>query len=138
MLKLSTRSRYGLRAMVQLAGHFGRAPLNLAAISEEQGISRKYLHALLTALKDDGLLRSVRGAQGGYVLTRDPAKTTVAEVVEILEGALAPVDCVTNHAICGRARDCKVRPLWESLRRAMMDVLEKTTLADLSGTGSRR
>ncbi len=130
-MKLSTRTRYGLRALVDLASRHQKGPVMLRIIAESQGLSKKYLDNIFTALRLAGLVRTVRGARGGYLLARDPADISVAEVVEALEGDLNPVDCVEYPQACDRSLECVTRELWTELRHAMVQVLESKTLADL-------
>jgi Rrf2 family protein len=131
MLKLSTKGRYGLRAMIQLAGAERDVPMLMSDIAEHQGFSRKYLHALLTTLKEAGLVRSVRGAKGGYLITKDPADIRVGDVFKALEGSAAVVDCLDNGDSCPRSDGCTARGMWRELNDAIVDVLDRTTIADL-------
>ena len=131
MLKLSTKGRYGLRAMIELARVYNNGPLMMSAITKSQEISRKYLHAILTALKGAGLVRAVRGAKGGFMLAKDPDDIGVHEIYAALEGKLSIVDCVTNGTICGRVDICETRDMWRQLNDAMLVVLSGMTLADL-------
>ncbi len=131
-MKLSTRARYGLRAMLELAQTYGDAPLHLGVIAGNQEISQKYLHALLTTLRSAGLVRSVRGAEGGYALTRPPAQIKLSEIVRVLEGSLSLVDCVEDKAICARAEQCVMRKLWQRLSEVLEGELEHITLGDLT------
>lgn len=131
MLRFSTKGRYGVRAMMELAMHLPGEPVLMSTIAERQGISRKYLHALLTSLRAAGLVRSVRGAQGGYTLSRLPAQIKVSEVVEALEGPLALTDCVIEDGICHRSPDCTSRRLWVELSTVLRQHLASLTLQDL-------
>lgn len=131
MLKLSTKGRYGVRAMFELALSYGQGPILMGKIAEEQGLSRKYLHALLTSLKKSGLVTSVRGARGGYMLAKPPREIVLSEIVESLEGPLSIVHCVRDRERCPRADDCSVQPLWEVLNTALEQTLNRFTLADL-------
>lgn len=117
--------------MIELALFYGGGPLLMRAISEKHGISRKYLHALLTSLKTAGLVRSVRGSGGGYVLARAPSKVTVAEVMRVLEGTLSPSECVEDGDICERSGTCVAHELWRDLARIIDQRLGSVTLADL-------
>ncbi len=130
-MRLSTRSRYGLRAAVDLAENYEGAPVSMAAIAKRHGISRKYLHAILSVLKSSGVVRSLRGVTGGYVLTRDPSRIRVIDILEALEGPLALADCVQDSAVCQRAGGCVTREVWRELSRAIEMVLSGTTLGDL-------
>jgi Rrf2 family protein len=104
----------------------------MAAIAENHGISRKYLHAILTLLKSAGYIRSVRGTGGGYVLTRDPSDVTVVEIVEALEGPLAITECVNEEMTCDRSEDCVTRVVWRELSEAVRQVLSGITLEELA------
>ncbi len=130
-MKLSTRMRYGMRAMLEIAEHSTGRPVDLNEISKKQGISKKYLHALLVQLKNAGLLTSVRGNTGGYLLSRKPNEITLLVVFTALEGNVELVDCVTHSALCARAGDCAARKFWERLSATIRRELESTTLADL-------
>jgi Rrf2 family protein len=131
MLKLSTKGRYGLRAMVELARIYNNGPMMMSAITKRQEISRKYLHAILTALKGAGLVRAVRGAKGGFMLTKDPGDIGVHEIYTALEGKLSIVDCLNDETVCGRVDICETRDIWRQLNDAMLEVLSGMTLADL-------
>ena len=131
MLRLSTRGCYGVRAMVELALHFGEKPVLMRTIADNQGISRKYLHALLTSLKVAGYVRSVRGAGGGYVLARDPASIRINEVLGVLEGSLCITDCVQDPATCDRSERCVTHNLWLKMSSAIDQLLAEVTLQDL-------
>lgn len=130
-MKISTRGRYGLRAMLELARCHGEPPVLMSVLAERESLSRKYLHALLTILKEAGLVRSVRGAGGGFLLTRVPAKIRLSEILRALEGSLSLVDCVEDEGACDRAESCTARRVWEELSRTIESVLEKVTLEDL-------
>jgi len=132
-MKLSTRSRYGLKAVVDLAVYFGEGPVSLPTLAGAQGISEGYLEQLLRELKKGGVVDTVRGAQGGYVLTTDPAKLSVQRVLSLLEGSTAVVDCVgTEPYDCKNACTCSARPLFLKLQSRINDVLEKTSIQDLA------
>jgi len=117
--------------MVELATRFGQGPVMMKAVAANQSISRKYLHSLLTSLKAAGLVRSVRGAAGGYMLARPPDQIHVNEVVQALEGSLAPVDCVTDPSCCKRIDQCVARDVWTKLHDAINDVLKGVRLDEL-------
>jgi len=112
-MKLSTKGRYGLKAMFELALHFGEGPIPLKDIAEKQNISEHYLEQLIATLRKDGLVNSVRGAQGGYLLSSEPKKITVGDVIRSLEGNIAPSDCVIE----GEPLDCDRGELEEYGRR---------------------
>jgi len=137
-MQVSTRGRYGLRAMFELARGFGQAPVLMSTVAERQGLSRKYLHTLLTALKSAGLVRSVRGAGGGFVLARPPAEIKLSEVLRALEGPLSLVDCVADKRACDRSNHCPARRVWQELAGAVENVLDNVTIADLVSPQHRK
>ena len=130
-MQLSTRGRYGLRAMVELAQNFETGSVPLHTIAEHQGLSVKYLHSLLAILKRSGLVRSLRGTGGGYVLTTAPSQIRVSEVVRILEGSLALVGCVEDRNFCDRIERCPVRQVWVDLSKTVERTLSELTLNDV-------
>ena len=130
-MKISTRTRYGIRATIELANHSQQGPLQLRIIAERQGISVKYLEQLMAVLRSAGLVRSVRGAKGGYILARPAADIRLSEVFHCLEGPVATSECVENQDYCQRAIDCVARLLWMRVEKAINGVLESVTLQDL-------
>ncbi|MDN5345134.1 MAG: hypothetical protein PWQ18_1248, partial [Clostridia bacterium] len=130
-MKLSTRGEYGLRAMFDLAQHYGEGPIPIKSVAERQDISEHYLEQLIAVLRKAGLVKSVRGAQGGYTLSRDPEEITVGDIIRVLEGPIAPVDClnVNEGDGCERAETCVTRDIWEKVRDSITDVLDSFTLA---------
>lgn len=131
-MKLSTRSRYGLRAVVELAAAYTEAPLSLAAIAERTELSESYLEQLLRALKAAGLVSSSRGVLGGYRLTKAPQELSVREVLDALEGATVVADCVgTDPNVCTNACTCSARPLFLKLQQKIHAVLDETTIQEL-------
>ncbi len=130
-MRLSTRSRYGLRALAAL-GHGQREDGRCAReIAELEGLSKKYLESILSQLRTAGFVRSVRGAHGGYVLARDSSAITVGEVVRALEGTLALVECVGDPSCCERSEGCPTRPAWAKAEAAISAALDGLTVADL-------
>lgn len=131
-MKISTKGRYALRLMLDLAVHGGDGqPVSLKDVSRRQRLSDKYLEQIVTPLSKAGLVRSVRGAGGGYLLTRRPPDYTVGEILRPLEGDLAPVECATDAAFCERCGECVTVELWQEIHRAVSQVVDRTTLADL-------
>jgi len=130
-MKLSTKARYGVRAMLSLALDYGRGPIPLKEVAEQQEISEKYLEHLMGSLRSAGLVRSVRGTHGGYLLAKSPSQIRLDEVVRVLEGSIAPVECVDDASLCGRVGLCVTRDVWGELKEAMESVLASTTLQDL-------
>jgi Rrf2 family protein len=128
-MKLSTRGRYGVRLMLELALHFGEGPILLKDIAERQGISEKYLWQLINPLKTTGLVNSLRGSRGGYVLGKAPEAISLREILRILEGSLCLVDCVDDPSFCERSPSCISREIWGEASRSMQQTLEETTLA---------
>ncbi len=130
-MKLSTRGRYGTRALLDLALHQGQGTVLLKDIAQRQRISLRYLEHLITPLIAAGMVRSTRGPRGGVSLVKPPEEIKLGEIIQLLEGSLAPVDCVNNLGICSRSAFCVTRDVWDELKKAMNGVLESTTLQDL-------
>ncbi|AQQ72344.1 Cysteine metabolism repressor [Limihaloglobus sulfuriphilus] len=132
-MKLSTRSRYGIRGMLELAISYGKGPVQIKSIADVEGISVKYLEQLISQLKAAGLVRSVRGPKGGYILAEEPAKITLFKVFQVLEGPVIPLECLdeSGGGSCDRVAECILRPVWKDLRDAVKGVLTKVTFQDL-------
>ncbi|MCI9367612.1 MAG: Rrf2 family transcriptional regulator [Oscillospiraceae bacterium] len=130
-MKISTKGRYALRLMADIAQYGGDGPVSLRDAARRQQLSDKYLEQIVTPLARAGLVRSVRGAGGGYLLTRAPEEYTVGEILRPLEGDLAPVECATDRDFCQRSRECVTVELWQDIHRAVAAVVDGTTLADL-------
>ena len=130
-MKLSTRGRYGTRALLDLARHFENSPVPLKDIALRQEISRHYLEHLMIPLISAGIVRSTRGARGGLQLARPPREIKLSEVVPLLEGAIIPVDCLSNPESCPHHDLCAARDVWAEMKKAMDGVLESKTLQDL-------
>jgi len=130
-MQLSTRARYGFRAMMELAGHYGEGAVPLKEVAKCQDISLKYLEQLFARLRAAGLVKGVRGTGGGYILGRAPADITLAEVFRVLEGSTALVECVDRPEVCSQSARCVTRDLWCELRDASDAILEQRTLQDL-------
>lgn len=131
-MKISTRTRYGIRAALELAANYGKGPLQTNAIAKHQEISAKYLEQLMALLKSSGLVRSIRGAKGGYILARAPNQIRLSEVFNCLEGPMVTVECLENQSYCARVADCVSRQLWSEVQQAVMNVLQSMTLQDLT------
>jgi len=132
-LRLSTRGHYGLKAMFDLAQHYGKNPVPLKMIAERQNLSEHYLEQLVGTLRKAGLVKSVRGAQGGYMLAREPEKIKVGEIIRILEGPIAPVECVdeTDPVECDQFECCITRTVWAKVRDSIAAVLDSISLGDM-------
>ncbi len=131
-MKLSTRTRYGVRLMLELARNKGNGQIFLKDIAHEEEISEKYLSLIIIPLKSAGLVNSMRGAHGGYTLARDPSEITLKEIVDVLEGDTCLVDCVKNSSTCSRAETCASRDLWSIVSDGISRTLGSVTLADLA------
>ncbi len=132
-MRLSTRSRYGMRLMVVLASKEGGGPVFLKEIAGSEGISEKYLGQIIIPLKARGLLLAFRGARGGYTLSRSADLITLREIVETLEGDLKLVNCADEPSSCTRNEFCSARGIWNDMSTVLTDFLESHTLADLLG-----
>jgi len=130
-MKLSSRVRYGLRALVELADIQTDTPVLLETVASRQGISRKYLDAIFARLKAAGLLRSTRGVGGGFVLGKPADSITLAEVYQALEGPIHLADCLSDHQVCARHDDCPTVKVWADMSRIMFDYLNGVTVGDL-------
>jgi len=131
-VKISTRGQYGSRALVDLAQHYGEGSVQLKDVARRQQISVRYLQHLLTPLIKAGIVKSVRGARGGVALGRRPEDVNLREVIELLEGSIAPVECVDDPALCDRTAGCVTREVWTDLKKAMTDILGSTSLKKLA------
>jgi Rrf2 family protein len=130
-MKLSTRTRYGLRAIIELAGNQNNGPMQINAIAHKQDISVKYLEQLMAILKSAGFVRSIRGAKGGYILAKPANQIKLSDVFNALEGPVTTVECLENENYCTRAADCVTRQVWAEVQKAIMNVLQSMTLQDL-------
>ena len=130
-MKLSTRTRYGIRAILEIAVNYGNGPLQTRIIAQRQNISVKYLEQLMAILKSAGFVRSTRGAKGGYNLAKPPDQIKLSEVFSSLEGPVVTVECLEDESYCANAADCIARQLWAQVQKAEDDVLESITLQDL-------
>ena len=130
-MRISTRSRYGIRALLDIARHSAEGPVRLREIARRQDVSLSYLEHIVGPLVSGGVLRSTRGVYGGVSLVRQPEDISVAEVFALLEGRLAAVDCVTDPGVCPRSGSCATHRLWVEMADAMNAVLDSRTLADL-------
>ena len=131
-MKVSMKGDYGVRALVELAHHYGEGPLQSAVIAKRQSIPELYLDQLLTALRRAGFIRSVRGPQGGHALIRDPRDVRLSEAIGALEGSLAPIACLDDQTGCRKATNCSLRPVWQEIEEATLRILDGVTIADLA------
>ena len=130
-MRVSTKGDYGVRALVELAHHFGEGPVQSADIAARQGIPEPYLDQILTTMRRAGLIRSVRGPQGGHTLARPPADIHLADAIEALEGSLSPIACL-EVAECHKPGVCAQRDVWAEVHRATRDILTRVTIDELA------
>ncbi len=130
-MRLSTRTRYGIRAILELAENHGRGPLQIKFIARRQDISVKYLEQLMSILRSAGFVRSIRGSKGGYMLAKAPNQIKLNDVFDCLEGHVTTVECVEDKDYCARAADCVTREVWAQVQQAIKNVLQSITLKDL-------
>lgn len=131
-MKISTKGRYALRLMLDLALNDSEKPVQIKEIARRQGISDKYLEQIISVLNKARFVRSIRGPQGGYLLTKKPEEYTVGMILRLTEGSMAPVDCIDEEiGTCSRMDDCATSIVWKKLNDAICDVIDHITLADL-------
>jgi Rrf2 family protein len=130
-MKLSTRSRYGTRILLDLARHHDQGPVQIGEISKRQDISVKYLEQLIRPLKQAHLVTSVRGPKGGHLLAKKPEDITLGQIVRLFEGQSELVECISHPEKCSMAEDCQVRLAWQDATRVLYEKLDSTTIADL-------
>ncbi|MDR1701216.1 MAG: Rrf2 family transcriptional regulator [Sporomusaceae bacterium] len=140
-MKFSTKGRYGIATMYDLAMHNGQGPISLKSIAQRQIISENYLEQLIGMLRKAGYVKSARGAQGGYSLAKDPSEISVGDIIKAMEGPIAPVDCLlvenADSAACNRVGICVARGVLSKVRDSINDVLDSVTLADLCAENTK-
>ena len=127
---ISTRSRYGLRFLIDLAQRRAEGPIDLGSIAERQAIPETYLAKLVVPLRNAGIIRSARGAKGGYELVRSPNEIPVLDVVEVLEGRSSLLECTERPELCARSADCPTLPIWTGLEKTVREYLRGVTVGD--------
>jgi len=130
-MKLSTRGRYGLRAMFDLALNFNQDYISLNSIAQRQGISEGYLEQLIIPLKKAKLVKGARGSQGGYMLSRPPVEITIGEVLRVLEGSLTLVDCLSGENKCRKIDTCVTQMIWKKMSDSLSNLVDSITLEEL-------
>ena len=131
-MKFSSKERIGLRAMIEFARHYGQGPTSLSEVSRVQGLPLPYLEQVVRSLRRSGLLRSSRGAHGGYALTREPATISVADIFRAVEGSLVPLECMRDDEHpCAMEESCQARSVWYKVTERLSDTLDSTSLADI-------
>lgn len=142
-MKVSTKSRYGLAAMMDIAQHSGAGPVALRGVAERQQVSEHYLEQLMSGLRNAGLVRSIRGAQGGYVLARNPALITAGDIVRAMEGPIAPVDCLLaekgrDNPYCEKTEGCIRRTIWLKMGESISTALDSISLESLCADAGKK
>ena len=130
-MRLSTKTRYGIRSLCELAENYGKGPVQIRVIAQKQQVSAKYLEQLMAMLKSAGFIRSIRGSKGGYELTRSTEKIKLSECFTVLEGDFIPADCFEGLITCQRVNECRIKNFLHELQNAVQEVLDSKTLADL-------
>ena len=130
-MKLSTKSRYGTRAIVDIAQNSRNGRTMLKDIAARQSLSPKYLDHILSPMRRAGIIKNIRGKGGGYILSKSPASITVKDIVEAVDGAFEPVECLSNSDLCDRVPFCGTRDVWLKMKRAVDSVLEEATVQSL-------
>jgi Rrf2 family transcriptional regulator, cysteine metabolism repressor len=131
-MRLSTRTRYGMRALMDLTLHEKEQPVQLKDIAMRQNLSLPYLEHLIIPLVSAGIIKTTRGSKGGVTLAKDPAEIKLKEILEVLEGPLAPVDCLKGGSDCARSGVCATQEIWNEMKNAMESVLVSHSLKDLA------
>ncbi len=130
-MKISTKGRYALRLMLDLALNNTGEYITIKTIAARQEISEKYLEQIISLLNRAGYVKSIRGAQGGYRLAKEPAEYTVGMILRLTEGSLTPIDCLEDEGVCGKNGQCVTREVWQELYEAICSVVDRITLQDL-------
>ncbi|MBN2354106.1 MAG: Rrf2 family transcriptional regulator [Spirochaetales bacterium] len=137
-MRISKRTRYGVRLMLELALHYRNKPLSVSQIAESEELSPKFLSQIIIPLKGAGLIQSTRGAQGGYELSRPPKKISLLEVFRILEGDCLLTECIQDPKECGRAPHCVTRDVWEDMTKTIEAKLQSVTFEELAERSRER
>ncbi len=138
MYQLSTKGRYGTRFMYQLAKNHGKGPMLLKDIAAKENLSLKYMEQIIPSLKKAGLIKSLRGPYGGYVLLREPGKIEMKTILTALEGDIAPVHCVDEPEKCDRSKFCPARQVWHIMEEQLNETLSNITLKDMLKMGNEQ
>lgn len=130
-MKLSSKCRYGLRAIVEIARNYEVKPTKRKDIAAKQDLDDSYLENILIDLKNKNIVMALRGAKGGFILKRPPEEITLLQVIESLQGDLSPAECLNTPGICNRVESCVTRPIWQKMKDAQEDILKNVTIKDL-------
>ena len=137
-MKISTKVRYGARAMLELASHYGEGPIELKEIARKEEISIKYLEQVIIPLRTAGLVKAVRGSKGGYSLTKPPSEILLNDLVETLEGPLELIECLGNPTVCRRVQTCVTRDIWKDVQESIHKIFHSVSLQDLLNRRSQK
>ena len=130
-MKISTKIRYGARAMLELASHYGEGPIELKEIAKRENISLKYLEQVINPLRAAGLVKSIRGSKGGYSLAKPPSEICLYDVVETLDGPLNLLECLRDSKVCQKVPSCVTRDIWQEVSEAISKIFYSVTLEDM-------
>lgn len=130
-MKITTKCRYGIRAVVEIGSNYSERPTTRREISKNQDLDDSYLENILLDLKSSGIVRSIRGVKGGFELNKPPESITLLDIVESLQGEIVPSKCVTDPSSCDRSETCVTRPVWIKMQQAQKEVLSTVTIQDL-------
>jgi Rrf2 family protein len=130
-MKISAKIRYGARAMLELASHYGEGPIELKEIAKKEDISIKYLEQVINPLRSNGLVKAIRGSKGGYSLAKPPSEICLYDVIESLEGPLNLIECLSDSKACQKVRSCVTREIWKEVSDAISKIFYSVTLEDM-------
>jgi Rrf2 family protein len=130
-MRISTKIRYGTRAMLELASHYGEGPIELKEIAKKENISLKYLEQVIIPFRSAGLVKSVRGSKGGYSLAKSPSEIFLNDLVEILEGPINLTECLRDPKVCQKSASCVTREIWEEVSEAIYKIFHSITLEEM-------
>ncbi len=130
-MKISTKVRYGARAMLELATHYGKGPIELKEIARKEDLSVKYLEQVIIPLRTAGLVKAVRGSKGGYSLAKAPSEILLNDLVETLEGPLELIECLHNPAVCKGSQSCVTRDIWQEVQESISRIFHSISLEDM-------
>jgi len=130
-MKISTKIRYGTRAMLELASHYGEGPIELKEIARRENVSLKYLEQVIVPLRTAGLVKSVRGSKGGYLLAKPPSEVCLKDLVEILDGPIHLIECLNDPRVCQKIPSCVTRDIWKEVSEAIHGIFHSITLEDM-------
>jgi Rrf2 family protein len=130
-MKISAKIRYGARAMLELASHYGEGPIELKEIAKKENISIKYLEQVINPLRSNGLVKAIRGSKGGYSLAKPPSEICLYDVIESLEGPLNLIECLSDSKACQKVRSCVTREIWKEVSDAISKIFYSVTLEDM-------